>query len=706
MQPTFWNKPGQPAPFHDKAFRRSALPACHERWRRLSLGARQKFIKAFPLRVGLNFTPPPAPESAFTPAEGDELIAAGFLRREHQGHKSVLVEDAEAGDFGTYVRSLDTFHPLLSQDPGAPHRYIQHAFATYTLNDVLRKILDRHGFKDLGYTDVTRLLPHRRQWPGWVAEFLASPVLQEILDAVETAGGRVRWVDLPALLPGHAPAEVRAGLEQLVTHLALFEDVDPATADILIGFLPQTLADLRNHRNPRPRPELTPRTPAGEPTPDPGYLLGDLRALLLELTVSPARVKQDGTMYRNDGERLEAALDSLHDPLDDFVDLSISARIEHALHTGRTLGFLDVLADEKNGAVRLLPAGERWLRLDAGAQFVELAELLRGQRFAFGYPGHDAGDYLFLGFPIQVAVKGAAPSRPRSSQKGPAADDREPLREALYGALRELPVGTYCRLVDLMEHAVYGEHNPLLLGRLPDQVSVRYRGQTVLALEQELVDLGEGLLRVLVRDRLIPLGCVQAALDEEEDILIARRPQLDLYFGKPPGVPPAPATPTRIVVQPDFTVVVMGSNPAQAADLVPFCERVRGSAGSSSLTLRLTRDLVLKAINEGLPGEEIVTRLERSASMPLPGNVAHELREWCGWVRRVTVAPASLVRCPDRATADRVQSALGRKAERLNDTTVAFTAGALTGAEKQKLQKQGVFLEVEEPPTKKKKKRK
>src|SRR5262249_3007513 len=76
----------------------------------------------------------------------------------------------------------------------------------------------------------------------------------------------------------------------------------------------------------------------------------------------------------------------------------------------------------------------------------------------------------------------------------------------------------------------------------------------------------------------------------------------------------------------------------------------------------------------GRTGEGVLGRRERLATTAVPDNVRQEVRGWGEWVRTVTAAAATLIRCPDEATADRVHGALGRKAERLNATTVAFPA--------------------------------
>jgi hypothetical protein len=147
------------------------------------------------------------------------------------------------------------------------------------------------------------------------------------------------------------------------------------------------------------------------------------------------------------------------------------------------------------------------------------------------------------------------------------------------------------------------------------------------------------------------------------------------------------------VVQPDFTVVIIGLNPAPAAELAPFCERSPGRAGQGAMILKLTRDSVVKAVTNGLPPGDIIERLQRHSSTPLPGNVLHEVRDWCDWVRTVPAAAVSLFRCPDAATADRVQAALGRRGERLNDTTIALEEARVPGAEVKKLLAQGIIVQ-------------
>ena len=101
-------------------------------------------------------------------------------------------------------------------------------------------------------------------------------------------------------------------------------------------------------------------------------------------------------------------------------------------------------------------------------------------------------------------------------------------------------------------------------------------------LEELREEAGRSLIESFVRGRLIPLGCVRTAIDAEGKVCIARERRLDAYFGREvPAAELAPAADeaAKVVVQPDFSVIVIGLNPTAAAELAPFCERATGGGG-------------------------------------------------------------------------------------------------------------------------------
>ena len=179
--------------------------------------------------------------------------------------------------------------------------------------------------------------------------------------------------------------------------------------------------------------------------------------------------------------------------------------------------------------------------------------------------------------------------------------------------------------------------------------SVPAASRRVLPLEEVIEDKGAALLRDFLSRRLVPLGAVQLGLDEKRRYVAARLPRLDLYFGAEVEEAPAAAEQSRVVVQPDFSVVIIGLNPAPGADLAPFCERLPGRASPGTLQLKITREAVVRAVAQGLKPAELAARLRKHATTPVPANVLHEVQEWAGWVREVQYATWTVFRCPDRA---------------------------------------------------------
>ena len=117
--------------------------------------------------------------------------------------------------------------------------------------------------------------------------------------------------------------------------------------------------------------------------------------------------------------------------------------------------------------------------------------------------------------------------------------------------------------------------------------------------------------------------------------------RLDLYFGRKIDLGrlgPACGPAGRVVVQPDFSVIVIGLNPASVAELDPRSANARPRGGGQGATvLKITRESVVKAVSLGLKPAEIVARLTRHASNELPANVLREVKEWSNWVRQVTL---------------------------------------------------------------------
>jgi hypothetical protein len=691
-----FRRPDEP-PFHDKAWKRSDMAAWDERWSRLSVPARRRYLDhvkaaAYRQSAGRPFNK----SGSFEPSILQEWRQAGLIRDENKPRSEGFVVTDEAIGFTARLRALRRYHLLDSDSASEFDNYISYCFATFTLAQVIDKIVEQQtglARHTLG-GDPFNLFVKRRRWPDWVASYLNDPLAAPLLAAVEAGGGSLPLPRLLESLPGRAAAEARAAVDKLVNHLALVEDLDPTTFDIRVGLLPAVLQDRRRAAQGGHAPPLQAVRPV-EAMPEGGLVVPDLRAVLLEVAGGAPRLKQNQSLFQKETDRFLACLE----PLPRWLDAANpERRLTAALHLARQARLAHPVRGH-GGALELdlTPEGRRWLGQSPEEQYAELFRLFRTPDQRAQWPTAD--DAFFLGGHVSALRVKGGPSRRRDAwHYQPLTDEeRQPLRDAVYRVFAELPEGEFFLEEDFLARAATGSGNPLLLGGDAGGVTVRQDSRLVPPLEEHLEDAARKLLHGLLHARLVPLGCVQLGHDARGRPLMARRPRLAVYFGKVDVAPEAPAAEqTRVVVQPDFSVIVIGLNPAPVADLAPFCERVRGRASQGSLTFRLSRESVLRGLAAGLPPEEALARLRKHASTPIPANVATEVAGWCSWARTVAQAPATLLRCPDREAADRVMGALGKAAERIGDTFVAVALDSLNAAARQKLQGQGILLANEQ----------
>jgi hypothetical protein len=459
----------------------------------------------------------------------------------------------------------------------------------------------------------------------------------------------------------------------------------------------------RPSSEPRTRPPLEPCPTPADPGPETGTDIPDIQAVLLELAADRARLRRNRSLFQKETERFEAVLEPLPSWLVEMYNLTPPRRRDIALYWSKRLQLTQELTDGKRSWLDLTERGRNWLLQPSEQQYSSIYRRLRDTDHSDDpsyYWGHEFDDGWFLG--AAVSSVPLRPSQHTGNDFGGRLilEDRRPLREALYAAFAELPMGVFHRFDNLAAHTCFGPNNPLLLGQRSDQVRIRVSGRILLPRDEPLYESGRHLLGQLISNRLVSLGCLQAGRDADGELLIARRRRLDVYFGHPAPkelgengfVPGSSEVASAVVVQPDFSVLVIGLDHSPLAELLPFCERVRERSGPGAATLRLTRGSVIKGAVMGLSSAAMIERLQHHCSKPLPENVIHEVREWADWVRSVSAESLLLFRCPDGLTADRVVAALGRSAERINETTVAFACTVLGDADRRKLLEQGIIV--------------
>lgn len=450
---------------------------------------------------------------------------------------------------------------------------------------------------------------------------------------------------------------------------------------------------------PKTQPQLQPCPAPAEPGPVDGTDIPDLRAVLLELSTDRAHLRRNQSLFQKEMERFESVLEPLPAWLVTMYNLTSARRRDVALFWAKRLRLTQAIDENGQFWLELTERGCKWLSSPLENQYAFVYQRLRDKDVPSDdeiHWGHDYDDGWFLGAPVSVTP--VSPGRHRRPSWGEplTKEQRQPLRDALYAAFTKLPIGVFHRFDNFASHTCYGLDNPLLLGRQSDEVLVQVSGRFLNPREEPRYNTGYRLLGQFVSNRLVSLGCLQAGRDADGELMISRRPRFDLYFGHErldrTNADSLPTVQTRVVVQPDFSVLVIGLDQSPLVELLPFCERIRDQSGVGTATLRITRASVVRGTLIGLSCVEILERLQRHSRTPLPNNVVHEVRDWSGWVRTASAEPATLIRCPDSAAADRVVAALSRRAVRLNETTVALLGATLSHTHRRKLLEQGIVL--------------
>ncbi len=716
-----WDGPagGKADSLHELVRRREGMAEWETRWRRLSRAARETFLDVMrgPARNQSDHAPSLFVPDGRIPSDTlDELTSAGFARvlEPHIGAKvRRVIAPASVYNFAHRVRTLRQLRPLSEGPPGLLFRFVSQAFPGETFFRFLAEVMTHAGIREVPRMDlaIERYITNYH-WIDWVLGTLKDPLVHRALDLVRDSDRPIPLFELVRQVYEENPATARSAVDRLIVRLVLFEDLDHATFEIVVGLLPtvregQRQADAALKRG---RPPLSVCEQPHEIGPDGSPLVEDLRAVLLEIASEPPRVRQTGLLFQKEVERFRSALMPMPAWLARLLEWTTEGRLSQAIAWARVLELVHNFTEGTQLRIRITPKGEKWLASDLDQQYAPIYALASEPPKQYGYssghrrlfiagPHESWSDYVsdapFLG--EDFAAKQTKSKDSFISQWTIHPADLLELRKHLDGALSAMKPDVLYRLESIAAHLAFGPHNPLNLGSDPTMVMVFRAGRPLPPLPEHREEAGRSLIEIFIRRRLIPLGCVRAAIDDEGKPCVARRPRLDAYFGR--EVPSSEMAPTadaaaRVVVQPDFSVIVIGPNPAAAAELAPFCERTTGGAGQGAMILKLTRDSVVKAVGHGLEPDEVVARLRRHASNEVPANVLHEVKLWSTWVRRIIPTTMTVLQCPDRETADRVMSALRKQAERLNDTLVALDAERLTTADRTRLMSQGIVVEA------------
>ena len=553
------------------------------------------------------------------------------------------------------------------------------------------------------------------QWAESALAYLDDPVLARVYEALadlEDESDEAEFARRFAAEQKVEPAQVREAIDVLVGHSVLFEGLNPASKSVQVGLLKEARESYQRTKSGRTRPPLEVCERPAVFGPEGGVFVDDLRAFLLEIASDPPRLKADGSLFARELPRFLDAFEEVPEAFRPFLISDQPNRYEFVETRAAGLNMVGLQEAGREERLGLSRAGTKWLASDLAEQYetvykaysakpgnshdpLDAVMAMPGPGNGHGDQWYDASDANFLGSHAFVVPKErggfAVYTRPKEA-------DFAGVRQALLGVFGGLQVGVFHPLEGLLRHFAWGEVSFLLGTRSPEASVLRLGHYLIPPLREEQEAFGQFVLRAFIATRLIPLGCLRVALDADNRACVAKTGRLEAYFGvgkipRTGGAGKAAAAETRVIIQPDFSVIVYGLNPAPLGELAPFCERVTKGGVVGAHSLKITRDSVIKAVGRGMKGADMLERLTRLSSIALPPNVIKEVRGWADWVRRVKLESLPVLRCPDASTADRVVDALKGKAERITPLIVGLTTKDLTKAQRDKLAQGGLLMD-------------
>lgn len=617
----------------------------------------------------------------------DDTPVTGFGENYEPIVKSGLVKVSEKGIrpkeefqlFLSLIREFKGFHQNASQNRMVD--YLIRYFSSYQIQ-YMGGYRYGSGGTDLAYMRltsdewVTDFLKRKdgKQWeasvrtyddPVFMSEPGTFPVLQKILFLLLDQKQPIPIRDLPQWVK-KTPEEMGHALNAGLRYVLFYLSADSETLEPVLFVWPDILRRLNRSSLKPPAPVA----PEGEETSVP-FLALDMAVILSECIQEPFRIRVgDYVVY----EKVLKHLNGQIAPLDDWVFHYHSERnenrVDHTVWLARSHGFIEAKqAKDSPPKYEVTPKGHNWLALPQKERLKGLAEITKPSRGA----NNITGSLPYYNY-----------YRARSKEQ-----DFKILEQGLVQSMKELERDTFYPLEDFLDYQAC-ERNPLLRKDKESKqwvnrvLSYEYQGnQSVKEFVWKMTVEGY-LFRVLqplggLRLCRRPDGTLLFALSGIGRYILQFEPDFDME-----------EAPLDLVVQPNFEVVFLAPSVQAEAVFSRFAERLSRGVGT---LFRITKKSIQRAASSGLTLESILQDLSRMSRTEISQNVWHEVEEWYGSIKHVSLQPVFLVRCPDETTAALVCAKAGKSAETVSNTLVALPKDFDKARLFAKLREVGVFLE-------------
>lgn len=158
-------------------------------------------------------------------------------------------------------------------------------------------------------------------------------------------------------------------------------------------------------------------------------------------------------------------------------------------------------------------------------------------------------------------------------------------------------------------------------------------------------------------------------------------------------------TERALILQPNFEVLLLEPHMPALYTLIRFAQPEQLGRASR---FKLTRETLLRAMNEGMPLEEMLTFLTRHSQKDLPQNVLYTLDDWSRQYKGTRLSQVVLIEVDDESLATELCDSVKLRElglRRVGPLAVAAPEGSAVRAVRRAIERAGYATQVPEPPT-------
>ena len=428
--------------------------------------------------------------------------------------------------------------------------------------------------------------------------------------------------------------------------------------------------------------------PAAAPPPPPAakapattfvapFLCTDIATAVVHAAVTPLSLKQGARLelYAAEERKLAAQLEEVPSWIGGGL---FQERVRASVAAFAAAGFGWLTMRRRESQFVISKDGREWLSLQPAARLEQLLNHLRAARWDL----------------VRPPLTGLPFSHVTGRIRRTAADnDILACEDGIAAAFSEVPTDAWTDTEAWLDHACRAR-NPIVATVGADAAVVipkadDWRGIVWVKRDAESLEAeARTMLADFLFKRLIPLGGAEIGRGHGKATVFRLTEIGRYYIGVTREFPASgSAANGRVIVQPNFEIMILGSHLLAEADLAAICERTGAKSGA---VFRITRQSIQQALHQGATTDTILATLRGLSDCDLPANVVTEIGGWSNSRKTFVTRAATLLVCPDATVAARIRGLLPAATVPLNDTTLELTA-PLTTPQRRKLEAAGIF---------------